>query len=359
MKGGGRSEAWQHSYLIASIVQFVAEMIMFATIECLYLQCVIPHLVSTEIFKAQGLLRGIARSIANKASHTRITAYQQRKSEDTESHDSLNAPEFFFVSTQVARSFPNMLESLIIFSYRSILPGEISHRWKEAYRWSVLQQPHLDDSAKSTMLKESKPKKWSMMVANVVAWIPMSVQRLFVGCLQPCAMGGLVFTAIHMNTNLLYTIGFGCAAAIFVLPIVLVLLISAEPFNEDSLVRVAPASFPTGIFDDMKPSSKEDAKDSIERELHHPISRNDEARSDSSSVHSSNHFDYFDDIPAQTIQMLDTREVESGKSKPHEFNETPMSKRVEGSNSSDSARKRSMSSSSASSDSNDSFELID
>jgi hypothetical protein len=41
----------------------------------------------------------------------------------------LNAPEFFFVSHKMATAFPSLVESMIVQSYRSHLPGEISKKW--------------------------------------------------------------------------------------------------------------------------------------------------------------------------------------------------------------------------------------
>lgn len=41
----------------------------------------------------------------------------------------LNAPNYLFVATNLAKRFPSIMESLIVLSYQSYLPGEISKKW--------------------------------------------------------------------------------------------------------------------------------------------------------------------------------------------------------------------------------------
>ena len=42
----------------------------------------------------------------------------------------LNAPEFLFISTRVAKKFPQLMESILVQSFFSHVPGELSKKWQ-------------------------------------------------------------------------------------------------------------------------------------------------------------------------------------------------------------------------------------
>ena len=50
----------------------------------------------------------------------------------------LDAPQYLFVSRQAANTFPQLMESAVILSYHSYLPGPISHGWRRTARISDL-----------------------------------------------------------------------------------------------------------------------------------------------------------------------------------------------------------------------------
>jgi len=51
LTGFRRGTTWQKSYLIACIIQFIVEIVLNETIECVWIQCIIPMLVSDDVRK--------------------------------------------------------------------------------------------------------------------------------------------------------------------------------------------------------------------------------------------------------------------------------------------------------------------
>jgi hypothetical protein len=50
--------------------------------------------------------------------------------EEEDSRYFLNAPEYLFVSTNIAKAYPELMESMIVLSYHNHLPGELAKKWR-------------------------------------------------------------------------------------------------------------------------------------------------------------------------------------------------------------------------------------
>jgi len=51
----------------------------------------------------------------------------------------INAPEYLFVSTKVAKSFPYLMESIFVRTFITHLPGECSKLWMDRSWWSDMK----------------------------------------------------------------------------------------------------------------------------------------------------------------------------------------------------------------------------
>jgi hypothetical protein len=109
-----RGYAWQRLFAIACVLQLIVEIVFYETSEAIFLHFVIPNLARVEVQTATVALRGAINEICQQQSHEVI----------------LNSPQYFFVSTNVAKHFPHLLESVLIQSYRSCWPGELGRKWK-------------------------------------------------------------------------------------------------------------------------------------------------------------------------------------------------------------------------------------
>lgn len=105
-----------HIIIFSNTVHYIDLMI-----ECIWLNIIVPLLVHKEV--TQGIL---ALEVAIES------IYHELDTIDTHIQNTnifLNAPNFLFASTKVAYKYPNLLESKIILSYNSHLPGEIYKTW--------------------------------------------------------------------------------------------------------------------------------------------------------------------------------------------------------------------------------------
>jgi hypothetical protein len=108
----------------------------------------------------------------------------------------LNVADYFFVSTHVAKAYPDLMESMIVLAYKSFMPGAIGHKWKH----------HTDIERESTgkgsldrrnvfvhRIIEFFAFSLSVFETFVVASVPLSVQKMMVRFLEPILWGGLSY----------------------------------------------------------------------------------------------------------------------------------------------------------------------
>eukprot|EP01037_Dinobryon_pediforme_P022829 gene22829-biopygen13772 len=115
-----RGLSWQWLFLSACIAQAFIELFINETLECLWLNYFVPLLAAREVAVAHKVLV----DLADKFCRSDLSLSDQR--------DSLNAPDYLFVSTQAAKAFPHLMESSIICLHRSYLPGESAKQWQKS-----------------------------------------------------------------------------------------------------------------------------------------------------------------------------------------------------------------------------------
>jgi hypothetical protein len=103
-----RGRAWQLQFLVAAAVQIAMEVALNQTLECIWLHYVVPSQVGREMRAAIRTLYRMAEDMSTAAPLVGVF---------------LNAPSYLFASTNVAREKPALLESLLVLSYTSHLPG--------------------------------------------------------------------------------------------------------------------------------------------------------------------------------------------------------------------------------------------
>ena len=122
--GSVRGEAWQMIYLGACLAQFFIEICINETLECLWLNYIVPKLAAKEVIAAHRVLVDLVETFCRADTTQPPTTSRER------SGPLLNAPDYLFVSTNVARAFPSLMEALIIQSYLTPLPGESAKQWR-------------------------------------------------------------------------------------------------------------------------------------------------------------------------------------------------------------------------------------
>jgi len=172
--GFRRGISWQQSYLFACILQFIAEILFNETLECIWIQCVIPMLVKDEIRKVGDSITEIVNELCSQ------TQQDERLF--------LNAPDYLFVSTNLAKKFPDLMESIVVQSYFTHLPGEISKLWNtESYQ--ITYNEH-------RILYKYRIIMFITTIFTILQYLgtaPFLVHRLFIRVIQPFAFGVIVF----------------------------------------------------------------------------------------------------------------------------------------------------------------------
>ena len=116
--GVNRSRDFQLNFVTVCMVQLFLEIVLFETMEVVWVQYVIPRTI----------LEHVQVKIEFLKSHLKsgITSGGE---------DPLNASNFFFVSTRLAKKFPTLFESELVLLFKSYLPLSYGDRWHREKSW--------------------------------------------------------------------------------------------------------------------------------------------------------------------------------------------------------------------------------
>eukprot|EP01039_Chlorochromonas_danica_P011264 gene11264-12563_t len=149
LKGYSKGLSWQVDYLQAWVVQLALDVFLFETILCSWLHLVIPWMVAKEVHAVyQLLLDCVGRIGSAQGSGTRGSGGggTQRGARGSGGRGSgsngyiLNATQYFFISTQLAQYYPDLMESALILSYATHLP-EATFSYSMLYLGAYLPRP--------------------------------------------------------------------------------------------------------------------------------------------------------------------------------------------------------------------------
>ena len=187
LTGFRRGLSWQKSYLIACIIQFFVEIILNETLECIWIQCLIPMIVSDEVRKVGDSITEIIVDLCSTSSQNKRIF--------------LNAPDYLFISTNVAKKFPNLMESIVIQSYFSHIPGELSKLWKNNNYNRIRQYNH-----NQIWINNIKSLTTILSLLQYFGTFPIILHKLFIRFIQPFLLGGLTLIWSIIITNTIYII---------------------------------------------------------------------------------------------------------------------------------------------------------
>jgi hypothetical protein len=162
IKGVQKGRDWQLQYVTCCLIQVTVDILLFETVECAWLNFLVPQYVHEEVACAAEKLRSLTQRIAGLRTDIEET---QQGQEVTKFF--LNAPAHLFVSTKLAKMKPQLLESMIVSSYRHHLPGEICKTW-----------PHCSDREETQ--RPTKARAWLSLLRWVLHGLTLSLQ-LFIG----------------------------------------------------------------------------------------------------------------------------------------------------------------------------------
>ena len=106
LRGITRSASWQVDYLLACILQLFVEILVYETVECLWIHFTIPQLVSEDVATT---MITVKHAINSAFARVKVPAV-------------LDSPKYFFVSRHLAEEFPNLFESSVVLAFQSYFP---------------------------------------------------------------------------------------------------------------------------------------------------------------------------------------------------------------------------------------------
>ena len=230
LTGFRRGIAWQRSYLVACIIQFMVEIVLNETMECVWIQCIIPMLVSNDVRRVGDSITDIVNDLcSNTPKDSRLF---------------LNAPEYLFVSTNLAKKFPTLMESIVVQSYFNHIPGELSKLWNVGSVARIRRYHNLRHITLLTIILGS---------IQYFGTLPLLLHRLFIRFVQPFVFGGLVLFWAIISSNSLYV-----ALMSLVLGILVAFGVYKYFFSGSSSSKLSPI---TPIVDDGVKSIHDEAED--------------------------------------------------------------------------------------------------
>ena len=191
LRGLQRGLDWQRLYCVGCVIQLLVEVLFYETSECVIVNFFIPNLARTEV---QGVTFAIYQAIQSICS-----------SNSQSSVPILDAPRYLFLSTRLAEKFPNLLESVIVRSYHSYSPGELSRKWRISH--SSTSNSLLNWNSRSGVGSRVRRVTFTSFVISCLQYIgsaSISTQRFFIHAIQPLLTAALAYFSSLIYNNPLY-----------------------------------------------------------------------------------------------------------------------------------------------------------
>jgi hypothetical protein len=172
LRGLQRGLDWQRVYCVACVIQLAAEVLFYETSECAIVNYFIPDLARTEVQGVTFAIHQAIQSMFSSMSEAKVPI--------------LDAPRYLFLSTRLAERFPDLLESVIVRSYHSYSPGELSRKWKISHASAFVGDIRVGSRVRRVTFT-------GMLVGllQYLGSVSISVQRFFIHSLQPVIMAGV------------------------------------------------------------------------------------------------------------------------------------------------------------------------
>ena len=198
-----RGFQFQRSYVAACAIQFFVEIFLFETMECLCINFIIPNLISEQV---SGISNSLCKTIDNILNNNREMDQLNAK---MLSRYVLDVPEYLFVSSNLAKLYPQLLESLIVKAYHTYLPGELAKKWDSHnihagtnYYSNMLTnyQQSTNNTSKFVIMRFAI-FNFFMRVALMYGASPIMAQKIIINLLQPLILASIAAIAIMLYNN--------------------------------------------------------------------------------------------------------------------------------------------------------------
>lgn len=194
LKGANKGRQWQLLFLGGAVVQIVVEILLFETMECLWINFFVPSLVAEEVQRVNTLLVDTVDSICVDAQRQQHTEKYGAKEETR--LQLLNAADYLFVSAKMAKAYPRLVESMIVQSYQSHLPGEIAKKWLLGANARITRY--------NRSLRQASLLSSLVLALQSIATAPFLLQRVLLRFTQPLFLTSLIMLWSVIYQSVLY-----------------------------------------------------------------------------------------------------------------------------------------------------------
>ena len=203
LKGNIRGLNWQMHYLFACITQILIEICIFETMLVIWSHVIIPNMIFNDIIFAFNSLKTTIENIDNKNDNNKNIDNNNK-----ENMNVFNMPDYFFISTRLAQSFPYLIESQIIIKYESIYPSR--YLFKQLHKKNNNNNENENNEIIINNLRKSN-KMWKYMnyirkyiirpisisLLHLISITPIIGQEFIIQIIQPILLA-VVFLIIYI-----------------------------------------------------------------------------------------------------------------------------------------------------------------
>ena len=201
--------AWQRAYLFACITQLFVEIFINETLEVVWMNFFVPTLVAEEVQAVSTSVLDIVQNLCSSL----VTSRPGFDAAGPHGRSVFSAADYLFVSTNVAKCYPTIMESFLVQAFTSHLPGELSKKWRigSMQRLSV----PMESNRLWSQLRLNFAFAIAMTVLKHCATAPPLLQRMFIRSAQPFFVSGIIMAFFLVAQSPAYISVFVVAVAAF------------------------------------------------------------------------------------------------------------------------------------------------
>jgi hypothetical protein len=179
----GRSQGlvWQRGWLIGSVVNLLLDIFVKQVNIVVVVYYFIPNMILQRALTVKQIIRRAISTICQSAGNSSSLASHQLE----HSAGAFSATDYLFVSTRVAKQFPNLLESAIVLSYRS---PTVSHSQSKQWSTSTASTADMEHGGLLSMLTA-----WINSLLLLFGGMSTTMQVLLISVVNPALIGAVAF----------------------------------------------------------------------------------------------------------------------------------------------------------------------
>jgi ribosomal protein L14 len=228
--GSLKGRNWQFNWMVTCIVYICSDVFIRHFNNAYLIHYFIPEMISNHTLDMrQKLVRAVGAFVANAAKMSPMSPVSASSESSSLSGDThFSVTEYLFVSTLVARAYPNLLESQIALSYRSLFVSE-----HQSQKFKRLFTDSRDVDKRQRWRLGTISSSLSMGFASVLLWLGTQhilVQRALVQAGNPLIMGFIAFIGSKILTSSL--LGALVVVSVVVVAVVVALMFGSSASNK-------------------------------------------------------------------------------------------------------------------------------